>query len=304
MPGTNQAGKPGELTNAADLEANANADETATDDGLYGDEGNAETNDAEDGIEDGAENAGDESNDDVQVSESETGGDKPKTKTVDYEEFRKLQLQYDRQANELGTSRKLLSAIAKRLEKGRVGMPTSDDWANNPDEAAKAEQELKQDQEDIEAEHRRITHRSLVQELNPDFDGLVPDMVKILEGDKAPKAFIEDFKRNPYDMEPTLAHNLADRARIRRELDAMRKAKPGKPAIPAAPAQQRRLTPTDDRSGSPPSVNTRGKVTIDSLQSIMSDPDALDKALEGLSPKELDALLQADKQRQRQRLRR
>jgi hypothetical protein len=282
MPGTYQAGEPGENTNAvADANYDAPVDENlegmeSGDEGTDESEGPYGADETETGVEDETAEQGD--------------GDE----TVGQDERRKFQLVIDRQGNELGVLRKFVGEILGRMNKAGIGGPTAEDWANNPDEAAKTDQDMRRQQEDLELESRRAEIRTAITRLHPNFEALIPDMVQFLKEDGAPEEYIKSFKANPYDLDVTTAHLLAKNAELNRRLKGTAKAaKPNGMDI-------RKMTPTNDRSGKA-AEPSRGPINLATLEKLMNDEDALEKALSTMSKKDLDGLIEAQKKRSRQR---
>lgn len=228
---------------------------------------------------DGADEAADE-----EVSED----DKP----MSAKEKRSLQLTIDRQGNELGLLRKVATALLRRANKAPGG-PTAREWADNPDEAAKAEQESKAEMEAFESENRLIENRSRISEYVPNFDHIVPDLVKVLQEDGATSEYIAQFRKTPHALDPVIAFQLAKRveqAALIRRLQSK----------PAAKPDQRGFTPTNDKSGKAP-AGVKGPLNYTALEKLANDPAALDAALDSLSAKDQELLLEIGKRKARAR---
>lgn len=213
-------------------------------------------------------------------------------KPMSAKEKRSLQLTIDKQGNELGLLRKIANALLKRSNKAFEG-PSAKEWADNPDEAARAEQESKAEMEAFESENRLIGNRARISEYVPNFDHVVPDIVKILQEDNATPEYIAAFKKTPHAIDPVLAFNLAKRAE---QAALIRRLQ----AKPAAKPDQRGFTPTNDKAGKAP-AGVKGPLNYAALEKLANDPAALDAALDSLSAKDQELLLEIGKRKARAR---
>lgn len=289
MRGNNAAGTPG-ADNLDDVNLNSNLDLEDADEAT--DETGEELGD------DAGEDAGDENlNDDLA---GQNGNKRKEADLEDLSEKRKLQLANDRLGNEVGALRKGLDLVASLLERAGIGLPTPEDWAKDPDKAAKIDQEYKQGKKDIEDDRRRSQAMNIVLARNPDFESLVPGMITLLKEDGVADDAIERFKQDPFStIDPTILHNLARAARFQRRVsaEAPRKA----PSASNRPAADRVSFPTNDRAGQAP-VAVKGPMTVERLAALAEkNPAALGKALEGATKQEIDALAEVLMQRKQRR---
>lgn len=265
------------------------------------------------GLEDATDEANDDLGEDIGDDAGEDAGDaddpaedaepkkeaEPRGNVTETE--RKLQLANDRLGNEVGSLRKAMDLMVGLLERAGVGLPTPDDWAKDPDKAAKIDQDYKKSKQEIEESRIRSEARDVVLSRNPDFDSLVPGMVALLKEDGVEDSVIRQFKSDPFStFQGSVLHNLARAARYQRRVsaEAPRKAQPQEKA-----AEQRRSFPTNDRSGHAPATVSRGPMTAERLEALMKkNPAAVEKALESATTEEINALakvLQERKQRRR-----
>jgi hypothetical protein len=304
MPGTEARENAGHETNAADHTETVSAAELDPREPMLPGDIESEMGEAgseaetEGELESGDEGSGDPAADGA--PENPEAGEEDDT-PMSAAERRRLQLMNDRLGNELGSLRKVVAKMLERANKAKLGAPTADEWSENPDEAAKAERALSEEQQQFEAESARAERMTLMARMNPQYEALVPDMVKILkEVDGLPEAAIEGFTKDPYSVDVGLAHNLAERARLVKENALLKQRLAATNPAAKPPAKPAPKFPTDDRASRAPAKNDGGKLDLGRLEELAaSNPDELDRVLQSLSPQERNALIAADQKRQR-----
>lgn len=256
-------------TGIPDTETSTETD-TSTDDGREGDETGAETETG---------------------SEMETEQEPDETPGAISPRERQLQLKFDRSQTELGALKKALGIVMDRLKAGRVGQPTAEELAENPDEAAAKEKALQEQDAAIESELADAGNRTLLAQLVPDFDAHVPAMAEFFKQDGADSEFIEAFKKNPHTVNAKLAQFITRIIKAEKEIARLKGTKPmSKPAVP-----DKKFTPTNDRAGRAP-ADSKGPLNYKSLaEAIVKDPSSVDGALAGLTKEQINALLEEDR---------
>lgn len=238
-----------------------------------------ETDAAEDG---GMEETGTETEGDG----NESDGAEPSAK------YRQLQLAFDKQGNELGVLRKLLGTVVERMKSARVGQPTVEELAENPDEAAKKEKALQDEDSRIESELQDAGNRALLARTVPDFEAHIPAVAEFIKKDGADSEYIEAFKKNPYMMDAGLARFIVRIVKAEKEIARLKGTKPMSTKPPLA---DKKFTPTNDRSGRAP-ADVKGPVNYKSLaEAIAKDPSSMDEVLSKMTPEQINELLAEDK---------
>ena len=116
----------------------------------------------------------------------------------------------------------------------------SDEFLDNPKEAINKVLAAKEKKKELLEKEKREQlqqaieqNRKMVEEVEPDFEERIPDIVKILKADKAPDNVIKSFEENPHATFPAVVTmQLAKRANLEKrvaELEAQLKEANGKP---------------------------------------------------------------------------
>lgn len=288
--------KPGTEQGAAEAAENPNAgqgeNDTSIDTGTGTDTGADGTDTTESDTDDGRE--GDETGTETEAETEPDGdgnGDAADEQDAISPRERQLQLKFDRSQTELGALKKALGIVLERMKSARVGAPTAEELAENPDEAAAKEKALQDQDAAIESEIADAGNRMELAKQVPDFDAHVPAMVEFFKQDGADPQFIEAFKKNPYMVNAGLARFVTRIIKAEKEVARLKGTKPmSKPAVP-----DKKFTPTNDRSGRAP-ADSKGPVNYKSLaEAIVKDPSSVDGALEGLTTEQINALLAEDR---------
>ena len=221
-------------------------DEEHDDQDIAEDEGG----DEEDESGDESNESGNDTNDEEPAGDKKADpkpGDKKKTVEVDAEEYALIQKRVADQASfihkrndDVGNLRKSLKEAQSTLDtysaidKQRLREMMEDD----PEQAIqimqdkkKAEGTVQETQSQIAVEEHRITCHQEISKVIPDFDDQIPEIIEIIEKDAGRE--IPWARKCIYDAPPELLVSLADRNKLRKEIEVLKtenerlKKKPG-----------------------------------------------------------------------------
>ena len=207
-----------------------------SDSGDEGGESDGESGGSNDDSDD--DDNGGETDEDGNPKSKEKDKDKEKKKTieVDAEEYAIMQKRVADQANfihkrndDVGTLRKSLKEAQSTLDtysaidKQRLKEIMEDD----PEQAIqimqdkkKAEGTVQETQSQIAVEEHRITCHQEISKVIPDFDDQIPEIIEIIEKDAGRE--IPWARKCIYDAPPELLVSLADRNKLRKEIETLK----------------------------------------------------------------------------------
>ena len=132
-----------------------------------------------------------------------------------------------RQGNKMGSLKKELEEVVKERAKLESKKQLTDEEYNelhieNPAEARRKAKEADEDKnklENIQKREMELRAKTFIEERIPDYEELVDSIIDLVKADNPDLSEMasKEFKRNPYLIDPGLAFNLAQRAKLSKE---------------------------------------------------------------------------------------